>query len=249
MAASLATAIDADPQILATSAGATITLTAATVGQAGNSITLSTSTTSTTATITASGTTLSGGRNINTLTQNGVVRFRSQEMIDINNPVPATVTRSRSVTVTAGMSILEVVLAIANDIATFSATSRILGALRAPTKFVITGTPTNAPGLTIVPYTRDAIHYNVVFDMLEVPSDVNFAALPSTLMPDPTGIFDNNPKSLVIPAKYYAPSSANDTRQNPSSATDKGKIYIAEPKISSRIQNAFDAIKRMNEDL
>lgn len=217
------------------------------VGVLGNSVTLTVATTSLTGFITASGLTLTNGRDVNTLPNNDVVRFRSQEMVDTLNTVPVTVARERTINVSKGMTILQIVNAIANDIAQFSATSRLLGALRAPTKFIINGTPYAAPGLTIVPYTRDEFHYNVVFDMQQVPAAVKFAAMPKSMITDVPGTWDNLPKSLVIPAKFFNPTSTSGLKKA-ISETDKGKMYISEPKTSSRMKKVFDAIDKFNKD-
>jgi hypothetical protein len=221
---------------------------AVTVGSLGNTITLTVSTTSSTAFITASGATLTNGRDANTLPSNGTVTFRSQEMIDTLNPVPISVNRTRTVNVTTGMTAIQVVSAIANDIATFSATSRLLGALRAPTKFVIQGTPSYAPGLTIVPYTRDEVHYNVVFDILTVPAALTFAVVPkSFISTDLAYTFDNQAKSVIVPAKFFNPTSVS-TQPTSLTATDNGKVYISEPKISKRLSKVFKCIDDFNKD-
>jgi len=253
VAAALAPLVDADANVVAfTDASPNddiVIIQANAIGSAGNAITLTAPFVAGSASLVASGATLTGGRNVNTLSQNGVVTFRSQEMVDVLNPVPLTVNRLRSVNVTTGMTVLDVVLALANDIATFSATSRILGAVRAPTRFVIEGTPYNAPGLTIVPYTRDTVHYNIVFDMLTVPSELKFAALPRILIADPIPVFDNLAKSLVLPAKMLNPSGGGSTTDDtPISQTNQGRVFLSEPAPSARFKKAFEAIRRLNNE-
>lgn len=242
VAAELANLIDASGAYVASAVGGVITITAATGGVAGNSVTLTTNTTSVGATLTPSGATLAGGSDPMTSVA-GQVKYRSQEMVDPRNPVPSGVNRERIVPIPAGSTALDVVVAVVNDMATMSATSRILGAIRAPTFFVIQGTPSVAPGLTVVPYTRDLFHYNVVFDILNVPSEVLFAALPSNLMADPVGTFDNQPKSLVLPARYISSSSGSTATPAAALATD-GRVTTVTGRPSRLMQNALDDIQR-----
>jgi hypothetical protein len=188
-----------------------------------------------TATFTSGFTILDGGRGPNTLPTGGTIRFRFQEMVDTANPVPTSVNRTRSITVNRGDYVLDVVRKMADDIAEFSKTSRCLGAVRAPTYFKLMGSAFHAPGLTIVPYTRDLAHYQVVFDILEVPDGLLFAPLPYELIPNPGAqyYFDDLPKSLVVTAKTLTGSGTAASSKVPAiSETDQGEVKLSQPKVS-----------------
>lgn len=222
-----------------------LTVTAKTAGA--STLAFAVATTSGSATFISGDTGLSGGRAANTLAADGKVRFRSQELVDTNNKIlDSTWNREWSIDVVAGDSVLKIVMAMAQAMAKYSASTRILGALRAPTQFVINGTPYNAPGLTVVPYVRDTNKYEIVFDVLEVPAGLMFAAMPSDLIPSAStsGVFDDKPKSLVVEAKTigYAPSG---TKTESTTQGTQGDLRIANPSRSPYFGKAMDDIRRL----
>jgi hypothetical protein len=201
-----------------------------------------------TATLTPASTATANGRNVNTLPAAGSIVYRHGELVDPTLPMLTPVTMPRTVGLLKGWSALDIVLAVANDMAQYSRTSRVLGSVRSPTRFVIQGTPFDAPGLTIVPYTRDIVHYKVVFDMLSVPAPLKFAALPKDMITtNLSTTFDNYPKSLVVPAITMNPSGGGGslTKTPPISQTDKGRVFHVEPSASARFKRVFEDINRL----
>lgn len=247
VATALASAITTGALFAASAEAGVLTVESLQANSSENGVTFAVDTTSLTATFTTGFSQLDDGRDDNTLTTSGTLQYRFGEMIDPLNPVPGTVARTRSIAVTRGQTVLQVVMAIAQDMASFSATSRCLGAVRAPTRFKIAGTPFNAPGLTIVPYTRDVNHYNVVFDMLAVPQDLLFAPLPYDLLPTPSDVlFDDFPKSLIVPAKFLnSAGGGGTTTQQSLTATNIGEVKNASHVVTKPMARAISDVRRL----
>lgn len=254
MLANLAAVITAQaaPDFTAVVNGTTLEVRTATNTSAFNNTPFAVSTSVGAASFITGDTLISGGRLPNTIETTGPVVFRSQEMVDDLNPVPSTVPRQWTITAERGETVLQVVSKIQGEMARWSATSRILGAVRAPTYFKVQGTEYNAPGLTIVPYTKDNTHYRVVFDILEVPKGLMFAAMPASLIPgvvvNQPGIFDDvAPKSLNVDAKTLTGSGASgsSSKYPTVTTTNQGRVNVVQATVSPGLMKVMTDVRRM----
>jgi hypothetical protein len=174
------------------------------------------------------------------LINDGIVRYQIQNLVGAPNP---TAPMPVDVPVTAGMNALDVVLAIARSVEKTGPQQRVLSAVRSPTTIAIGGTPITAPGLRMVAYRPTNFESKIVFDMLAVPTELEFGVVPQSLAA-PIGSFDNKPKSLVLAAQFTL--GATGTNTNTPLTTTTGSVRAVQPTLSDRLTNAFTDINYIN---
>lgn len=102
----------------------------------------------------------------------------------------------RTVDVPANTGVMAALQLLADDIFKAQNELKVISAIRSPVLYSPEGMEAATPSMQIVPFQLDDVDSKIVFDMLEVPAGITFAAKPlDQVIRD---VFDSQPKSLVL---------------------------------------------------
>jgi hypothetical protein len=174
--------------------------------------------------------------------QNGMLRYQVSSVV-ANASLQDVAPQPRSIVIPAGSTALDVVRLIAQDMDSVAFYHKVLPAVRSPVPIQVMGSPLHAPGLEIVPYRPSGFEDKIVFDVLEVPSDVHFGVLPPNLVTN--GAFDNQAKSIVVNVKFVAGQAS---KLSPLS-TLQGRARAVDHTMSQQMQTAFNDVRFYNRGL
>ncbi len=175
------------------------------------------------------------------LEANSVFKYRISQVAIGTPTAPVRSNAEVSITVQEGWTSLDLVEAIAKDLAKRRSAQQVLGAVLPVIELTNNGTSTFCPALDLVGYTTEQeAEVRYMFEIKELPAGLE-TTLANRVYEAAVG-FDSNPDSVVV---YAIQLGRTETAEL--SATANGSARAVNPVQSSQMEKALDDVRRMTQ--